>query len=302
MKKVTKIMAFLTAMTMTAGAMGVTAYAEEYEASKSADNASIHNFITYNSNNKEYEEYLSYLKLAPSEDKLIAIFDHRYNCKLSHIYTNVDNEKDTSGTYIQSVDYYNKVNWEESGGGLIVREEETKINNHKVKVLHSGIIMGTQIMYFNYGESNAKMYTVDELNTFMKENRFNAYVDDKFDLEDKGIIHYHIMYDENLDNNQRIDVMYALSQKYGLDPYYITTTDENDKYFFYEDETSSLKGDADLNGDVDLADLTTVAKYNLNNEAYPLANDTAYANADMNGDGVVDGLDTSALIENQLGK
>ena len=67
-------------------------------------------------------------------------------------------------------------------------------------------------------------------------------------------------------------------------------------------EDKTLKGDADLNGVVDLADLTTVAKYNLNNESYPLANDTAYANADMNGDGVVDGLDTSALIENQLGK
>ena len=66
--------------------------------------------------------------------------------------------------------------------------------------------------------------------------------------------------------------------------------------------TSTLKGDADLSGSVDLADLTTVAKYNLSNEAYPLANDTAYANADMNGDGKVDGLDISALIEAQLGK
>ena len=64
----------------------------------------------------------------------------------------------------------------------------------------------------------------------------------------------------------------------------------------------TLKGDADLNGLVDLADLTVVAKYNINNTAYPLANETAYANADMNDDGVVNGLDTSALIENQLGK
>lgn len=63
-----------------------------------------------------------------------------------------------------------------------------------------------------------------------------------------------------------------------------------------------IKGDADLSGKVDLADLTLIAKYNLNNEAYPLENETAYANADMNGDGVVDGLDISALIENQLGK
>ena len=69
-----------------------------------------------------------------------------------------------------------------------------------------------------------------------------------------------------------------------------------------EKAVSTLKGDADLNGLVDLADLTTVAKYNLSNESYPLANDTAYANADMNDDGEVNGLDTSALIENQLGR
>ena len=31
-------------------------------------------------------------------------------------------------------------------------------------------------------------------------------------------------------------------------------------------------------------------------------NDTAYANTDMNSDGNVDDLDTSALIEDQLGK
>ena len=64
----------------------------------------------------------------------------------------------------------------------------------------------------------------------------------------------------------------------------------------------TLKGDADLNGTVDLADLIAVAKYNLSSEAFPLKNETAEANADMNGDSVVDGLDTSALIENQLGE
>ena len=66
--------------------------------------------------------------------------------------------------------------------------------------------------------------------------------------------------------------------------------------------TATLKGDVDLNGIVDLADLTSLAKYILSKEAYPLANETAYANADMNDDGVVDILDTSALIEQQLGK
>ena len=65
---------------------------------------------------------------------------------------------------------------------------------------------------------------------------------------------------------------------------------------------ATLKGDADLNGTVDLADLTTIAKYNLSSSSYPLANETAFANADVNDDGKVDGIDVSMLIETQLGK
>ena len=63
-----------------------------------------------------------------------------------------------------------------------------------------------------------------------------------------------------------------------------------------------LKGDADLNGEVSLTDVVVVSKNNLSNEAYPLVNETAYENADMNNDSKVNGLDTSALIENQIGK
>jgi hypothetical protein len=69
-----------------------------------------------------------------------------------------------------------------------------------------------------------------------------------------------------------------------------------------EKPASTMKGDADLNGEVSLTDVVVVSKNNLSDEAYPLANDTAYENADMNNDNKVNGLDTSALIENQLGK
>ena len=62
------------------------------------------------------------------------------------------------------------------------------------------------------------------------------------------------------------------------------------------------KGDANLDGMVDLSDLTAIAKYNLSNEAYPLKNDVAFVNADMNNDDTINGVDTSALIEKQLGK
>ena len=73
-----------------------------------------------------------------------------------------------------------------------------------------------------------------------------------------------------------------------------------------KDETNvtvapTLKGDVDLNGEVSLSDVVCLSKYNLNSKLFPLANDTALANADMNSDGEVNGLDTSALIEQQLG-
>ena len=63
-----------------------------------------------------------------------------------------------------------------------------------------------------------------------------------------------------------------------------------------------LIGDADLNGSVELSDVTAIAKFELNNEAYPLKNETAYANADMNDDKDINQLDVSILIETQLGR
>ena len=82
-----------------------------------------------------------------------------------------------------------------------------------------------------------------------------------------------------------------------------TTASENTEVkVLAEKPASTMKGDADLNGEVSLTDVVVVSKNNLSDEAYPLANDTAYENADMNNDNKVNGLDTSALIENQLGK
>jgi predicted transport protein len=81
---------------------------------------------------------------------------------------------------------------------------------------------------------------------------------------------------------------------------YITSTSEATQ----PDEPSkpTLKGDADMNGFVELADLTTVSKYLLSPSAFPLKNAAAKANADMNGDGLINIVDLSELIENQLGK
>ncbi len=79
-------------------------------------------------------------------------------------------------------------------------------------------------------------------------------------------------------------------------------TEATDTKEFINGSIKTIKGDADLNGEVGIADVVIVSKHNINSTAYPLANETAEANADMNNDNVVDGLDTSALVEYNLGK
>lgn len=64
----------------------------------------------------------------------------------------------------------------------------------------------------------------------------------------------------------------------------------------------TIKGDADLNGEVSLSDVITIAKYNLSHNSYPLISDVAYVNADMNQDGYVNTTDLSEIIEINLGK
>ena len=65
---------------------------------------------------------------------------------------------------------------------------------------------------------------------------------------------------------------------------------------------ASLKGDADLDGVVSLTDIIVVSKNNISSVAYPFINAIAAANADMNGDKQINGIDASALIEFNLGK
>ena len=61
-------------------------------------------------------------------------------------------------------------------------------------------------------------------------------------------------------------------------------------------------GDVDLNGTVELADVTKLSKYLLNKNSFPLDNETAEKNADVTHDGTVDSRDISKLLEYNIGK
>ena len=68
------------------------------------------------------------------------------------------------------------------------------------------------------------------------------------------------------------------------------------------DPLKLLKGDVDVNGLVELADVTTLSKYLLSSTAYPLSCREAEINADVTSDGVISVPDLSKLIEFNMGK
>ena len=69
-----------------------------------------------------------------------------------------------------------------------------------------------------------------------------------------------------------------------------------------EEVKAAKYGDVDLNGMVELADVTKLSKYLLNSAAFPLDSDTALKNADVTHDGIVNALDLSKLLEFNIGK
>ena len=69
-----------------------------------------------------------------------------------------------------------------------------------------------------------------------------------------------------------------------------------------EEVKASKFGDVDMNGMVELADVTKLSKYLLNSTLFALDSDVAAKNSDVTRDGKVDSLDLSKLLEFNLGQ
>ena len=74
-----------------------------------------------------------------------------------------------------------------------------------------------------------------------------------------------------------------------------------DRYKSYEDIVFS-SGDVNFDGISDLTDIVLVSKYILSKVSYPLENEVAFVNADINQDDKLDSVDLTSMIEKQLGK
>ena len=337
-------------MTMTAGAMSVTAYAEEIEQSiyiysgdiETTPQTAEDQVTVDNVDNPAYIAYVKTLEVIPHEKELIELIDSN----IKHIYHEphmlVEFEEE-DGTRV-----FKDCN---SIGFSLFTDKSGIINGHTIEEVNEYLKEIGSKQYFRYvthpnGDSIYDIYCPGEewcaANGIDMDNddfKLEVYIKlcQKFGFE--------VGWKESIYGSDHFP-KFKQGEDYGtyitLDPARYGTEEGKVEVKLYEDgrteypsgaikyadETikypegyeppeehreilidtlyartiEGLKGDANLDSIVDIADLTTVAKYDLNNKLYPLVNDAAFSNADMNGDGEVNGLDTSALIENQLGE
>ena len=359
MKKTIKtIMAFLTAMTMTMGAMSVTAYAEEAMA------------VTAGANSEKLLDENSGLYYTKADDNGDGVYDHavispefynpwadyvEYPYELAYIPKVDDRNKENSYHFNTNYEGLTSIVIPDEIDGLPVTEIAegafARCKNLEDVVFPNGITEIPDSVF--YGSRKIKSVTIPngvtaigatafydcvsledikipESVRVIKDGAFASCISLKnvtlpesvTTIEEAAFQLCDGLTDITIENPEcDIDDTYRTICANGRDDmknsvfYYGTihgytgsTAEAYAEKFGYKfdaidvSDGELLQGDADVNNEVGLSDVITVAKYNLNNELYPLANETAFANADMNSDGKVNGVDTSALIEKQLGK
>ena len=368
MKTAKTIMAFLTAMTMTAGAMGVTAYAEETTTavSEAAETEKSATGLTYEINDPDYKAEIDALyDYVPCEELVLKCLNiYMDNDALhkepreekwyyKHVYADTPDFEieHRSPSEMSTVNAYTAQSLRitaEQGKAADIEEKEGKVRKFNTIDIYWSILVA----------ENEGLDT-DEINAYMKEqglishvvyvnpNQFALHFDDNdFTTEDVlkaiavlnekyGIIpgavayeygNYDLYYDSEYKGNlnDKIFTAYNTSEEWqpateSKEDTAAVATEKITEPAIVAENTSStdvqtaetqaaiadkvvatLKGDADLNGEVSLSDIVVVSKNTLSDEAYPLKNEIAFANADMNDDTKVNAVDTSALIEDQL--
>jgi len=119
---------------------------------------------------------------------------------------------------------------------------------------------------------------------------------------------YYLVPDETLSHRETFEIAVKLYEEFGISPLYRFNSPEDvwhDAKPYYQTEfkstISTITGDLDLDNDTGLADIVILSKYHSNAEIYPISDETARANADVNKDGEINSLDINILIEQLLG-
>lgn len=257
MKEFKAIITFLTAMTMTIGAMGVTAYAEDRDSGNTSHPVDV---------SEEFEG------IRGDIDSDGQITMHDANLLARYLRENVSEKLTAKADF--NMDGYVNVR----DAAMIAMELYKK-----------GISTDN-------GTGNSSYHYPVDVNEEFEGIRGDMNGDGEVTLRDATLIAKYLHDDDyeklTVKADYNTDGYVNVRDAAKIAKEIMTSGIYGDKQMMF--------GDADLSGNVDLADLTAISKYNLNSKAFPLLNELAFVNADVNYDDKVDSLDMTAMINMQL--
>lgn len=236
----------------------------------------------------ESDEYKSYIEKTYSENQ-------RYSDDVKAKWLEEYKDFDYGGYIDIYYSYKGNADQPMSNQYLYRPYETTKLKQTNVTVVWDSYSLSSDAEYIP---------TEDEINQFLKENNLGAYVASC----NSGSIKLEYDFDVTLETTDAKfqAITDALCDEYGfknvsysdllvriLDLGITAPTVGNDKV--------TLAGDIDLDNDTGLADIVILSKYMSNNSIYPITDETARANADVNNDSEINVLDMNILVEMQLG-
>ena len=297
MKRTTKtIMAFLTAMTMTAGsALSVSATTTPEDSDiiavfdNGAENDVDNGTVYYDLNNDAYiEKVNSYVGKIAMEEEFLEYLDQTRpkTIRFSDDGVNFHN----SSTPVPKHIYKAREDFISPHHVDIVVESA---NSKNVRTFEFCEFYFEDHMFRNNDELMSK-YTVDEMNDFLKAEGFKAHLtlETKKDWE-SDISYYALHYDDRSEENV-FGTFLALYKKYGavVNACGLVTAEE-----YYSDETSSVNGDANDDNITNVRDCAFIATAIANGKA-----DTLPDAADYNKDGKKNVRDAAALSSDLAAK
>ena len=292
MKRTSKtIMAFLTAMTMTAGAtLSVSAVttSEDSDSIVVVDNGVDNAIVRYDLNNEAYiEKVNSYAGTIEMEKEFV---EYLNSVRPKEIAFSDDGENFTYFPVPIAKHVYKATeNFISSDGVSIVVESA---NSKNERTFQFGEFYFEDHMFRNNDELVSK-YTVDEMNEFLRTEGFKAHMTEVTD--DNGKKYYTTQYDDRSEENV-FGTFLALNKKYGavVSAFGLVTEEE---YFKDELLDVSILGDVNNDGKVDARDCAYIVKLIANRDG-----DSLPDNADYNKDGKKNVRDAAAISKDLAAK
>ena len=175
----------------------------------SAEQSDIYSWSSYDIKNYDYINFVNKMTISPSEEKLLTLMQSDYPYTgLCHVY-----EKQLLGTQYP-ISISKDVKWYTTAVQYVREYDVVDNNTGKSGRMLSDITYYLSMLYYKY-DSFMEKPSVEDIDAFLAENNYMAKIDDVFD-DGTRTVYYHLEYDESLGYDDKIDVLYAINNKFGL--------------------------------------------------------------------------------------